>query len=218
MADNTQLNAMTGGDDVRTKDRSGIKTQIVALDLNPAGSETLMAGTLPVSDGGGSLTVDVVSLPLPTGAATESTLSTLNGKLTACNTGAVVLAAGTALAGAVAAGLQTNQLLAGTTSLTPKFATISASSSGNTTVVAAVTSKKIRVLGFGFQAAAAVDVKFRSATAGDITGAMNAGGAGGGHAQGFSPVGHFETAAGEALQINLGSAVAVGGYVVYVEA
>lgn len=40
---------------------------------------------------------------LPTGAATESTLSTLNGKVTACNTGAVVLAAGTASIGKLAA-------------------------------------------------------------------------------------------------------------------
>ena len=48
--------------------------------------------------------VDVVSTVLPTGAATESTLSTLDGKVTACNTGAVVLAAGTAEIGKLAAG------------------------------------------------------------------------------------------------------------------
>lgn len=35
--------------------------------------------------------VTVASLPLPSGAATEATLSTLNGKVTACNTGAVVI-------------------------------------------------------------------------------------------------------------------------------
>src|SRR5262245_45892435 len=39
--------------------------------------------------------VSAASLPLPTGAATEATLSTLNGKVTACNTGAVVIASGT---------------------------------------------------------------------------------------------------------------------------
>lgn len=35
--------------------------------------------------------VSAASLPLPTGAATESTLATLNGKVTACNTGAVTV-------------------------------------------------------------------------------------------------------------------------------
>jgi hypothetical protein len=49
MAENTTLNPGTGGDDVRTHERAGVKTQIVALDLNPAGSETLMAGSLPVT-------------------------------------------------------------------------------------------------------------------------------------------------------------------------
>lgn len=58
MADNTTLDAGTGGDVIRDLDRTGVKTQIVALDLNPAGAETLMDGSMPVDDGGGSLTVD----------------------------------------------------------------------------------------------------------------------------------------------------------------
>ncbi len=37
--------------------------------------------------------VSAASLPLPTGASTEATLSTLNGKVTACNTGAVTVSA-----------------------------------------------------------------------------------------------------------------------------
>lgn len=37
--------------------------------------------------------ISVASLPLPSGAATESTLSTLNSKVTACNTGAVTISA-----------------------------------------------------------------------------------------------------------------------------
>jgi hypothetical protein len=42
MADNTQLNTGSGGDTIRDKDRSGIKTQIVGLDVNIGGSEVLM--------------------------------------------------------------------------------------------------------------------------------------------------------------------------------
>jgi hypothetical protein len=37
------------GDTIRDKDRAGVKTQIVGLDLNIAGAETLMAGSLPVT-------------------------------------------------------------------------------------------------------------------------------------------------------------------------
>ena len=50
MADNSQINIpSTLGDLIRDKDRAGVKTQIMALDLNPAGAESLMAGTMPVS-------------------------------------------------------------------------------------------------------------------------------------------------------------------------
>jgi hypothetical protein len=216
-----------------------IGTAAAPVRTDPTGTTTQ-----PVSDGGGSLTVDgsvtvsgTVTANLGTigAVATESTLSTLNTKVTACNTGAVVLAAGTAnigdvdvltlpaipagtnLIGQTASGLQTNRLLDGTTALTPKYASISTASSGNTTAVAAVTSKKIRVLSYRFQSDGDVSVKFRSATAGDITGAMATGAKGGGGGASFSPVGHFETVAGEALQINLSAAVQVSGHLVYVE-
>jgi len=62
--------------------------EATALRVTIASDST---GLVSVDDNGGSLTVDAASLPLPTGAATEATLSTLNGKVTACNTGAVVV-------------------------------------------------------------------------------------------------------------------------------
>lgn len=43
------------------------------------------------NDSGAAIPVSVAALPLPSGAATESTLSSLNGKVTACNTGAVTI-------------------------------------------------------------------------------------------------------------------------------
>lgn len=39
------------------------------------------AAAVNIQDGGNSITVDASSLPLPTGASTEATLSTLNGKV-----------------------------------------------------------------------------------------------------------------------------------------
>lgn len=54
MADNTTLNSGTGGDVLRDKDRAGVKTQIIGLDVNPAGSEVLGTG-----DATNGLDVDV---------------------------------------------------------------------------------------------------------------------------------------------------------------
>lgn len=50
--------------------------------------------------GGTEVQVDVVSSALPSGAATESTLSSLNGKVTAVNTGAVVVSSSALPSGA----------------------------------------------------------------------------------------------------------------------
>jgi hypothetical protein len=47
MADNTTLPGT--GETVRDKDRAGVKTQIVGLDLGIGGTETLMDGSLPTT-------------------------------------------------------------------------------------------------------------------------------------------------------------------------
>lgn len=113
----------------------------------------------------------------------------------------------------------TDKLMNGSTALTPKFAVISASSSGNNNIVAAVTSKKIRVLAYNFIANGTVNAKFQSDGAGspvDKTGlkycVVNSG-----ICAPYNPKGWFETAAGKTLDINLSGAVAIGGELVYVE-
>lgn len=117
----------------------------------------------------------------------------------------------------IAAKLSTDAIMNGNTELTPKFAKIVASSSGATEVVAAVTSKKIRVLAYTLQCNAAVNAKFQShVTPTDKTGLLY-NGTNTGASPAFCPVGHFETVAGEALDINLSGAVAVGGHLTYVE-
>jgi hypothetical protein len=130
-------------------------------------------------------------------------------------TNPVGLASGANLVGKVSNGVDTSTIYNGTTALTPKFAKIQASSSGDNAVVALVSGKKIRVLRWGLTSNGAVNVKWRSNTT-DVTGPRyltqfaSAGGS-------YCPVGIFETAAGEALNINLSAAVAVGGELVYVE-
>lgn len=60
MADNVTLDTnTTSGAVMRSKDRSGVETAIVGIDLGiGTGSETLMSGSMPVNDNSGSLTVD----------------------------------------------------------------------------------------------------------------------------------------------------------------
>jgi len=80
---------------------------------------------------GSELQVDVISSALPSGAATESTISTLNGKVTACNTGAVVVSSSALPTGGSTSALQTS----GNASLT----TLAGCVSGTTMTVSAGT-------------------------------------------------------------------------------
>lgn len=150
------------------------------------------SSTLSVDDGAGSLTIDG-TVDIGTGPAASRTTDS------------------------IAASLAGDAIMDGLTALTPKFAKITASSSGATTIVSAVTSKKIRVLKWSLVANAAVNAKWQShVTPTDLTG-LHYLAANGGIAEPFCPVGLFETVSGEALDINLSGAVAVGGSLVYVE-
>jgi len=115
----------------------------------------------------------------------------------------------------VQATFETSQMSSVGAIITPKFASISVSSSGDNSIVAAVTSKKIRVLSYVIVADAAVAAKFRNGTT-DVMGAASLS-ANGGIAAPFNPAGHFETAATTVLNLNLASAVGVRGHLTYVE-
>lgn len=117
----------------------------------------------------------------------------------------------------VQATLETSQMTAAGTILTLKFAAIAASSSGNNTLVAAVTSKKIRVLALYLVSNGTVNVKFQSGAGGtDLTGLAYLV-ANTGFVLPYNPVGWFETAVTTLLNANLSAAIAVGGSLVYVE-
>jgi hypothetical protein len=128
------------------------------------------------------------------------------------------LPAGTNLLGRTASSDETSTVYNGTTALTPKFAAIAASSSGNNTLVAAVSAKKIRVLAYNLIGNGAVNAKFQSGASGtDLTGLKYIAAAGGGICAPYNPVGWFETGSNTLLNLNLSGAVAVGGELVYVE-
>lgn len=117
----------------------------------------------------------------------------------------------------IGAKLATDAIMNGVTALTPKFAIIDAASSGDNTLVASVSSKKIRVLALFMVSAGTVNVRFESGAAGTaLTGQMNLI-ANSGFTLPFNPVGWFETAATTLLNLELSGAVSVDGALVYVE-
>ena len=115
----------------------------------------------------------------------------------------------------VQASHESNQMTAAGTVVTPKFAVISASASGDNSIVAANATKKLRVLGYVLVSSGTVNVTWRRGTTA-LTGAMPLI-ANTGIASAFSPVGWFETNTNEALNLNLSGATAVYGHVVYIE-
>lgn len=114
--------------------------------------------------------------------------------------------------------LRTDEIFHGSTGLVPKFVAVAAASSGDNTLVTAVTGKKIRVLAlFLTMTGTAVTVRFESGAGGTaLTGQMTP-------AQGqtitlpFCPLGWFETTAGALLNLELGGAQSVDGALVYAE-
>jgi len=62
-----------------------------AFPVTDNGGSLTVDGTVTANAGTGTFAISAASLPLPTGAATETTLSALNTKVTACNTGAVTI-------------------------------------------------------------------------------------------------------------------------------
>lgn len=182
-----------------------------------------LAGTLTVGShavtNAGTFAVQVSSA-LPAGTnniGDVDILSIAAGDNNIGNVDIVTQPARVATTDTITAKLATDTIQNGTTALTPKFAVIDAATSGDNTILAAVTSKKIRVLSVFVIAAGAVNVRFESGTGGTaLTGQMNLT-TNSGFVLPFNPVGWFETASGTLLNLELSGAVSVDGSFTYVE-
>lgn len=121
----------------------------------------------------------------------------------------------------VTAKLATDAIQNGTTALTPKFAFANvAASTTDSSIVAAVASKKIRVLSAIMQCGAtATNITFNSkpAGAGTAISMLFANAANGGEVLSFTPIGWFETTSGQGLTVTTGAGSTTGVQVVYVE-
>jgi hypothetical protein len=172
-----------------------------------------------------ALTGDQATLDAPTIAAlnvaraldapTIAALTTAAIPAGANNIGTVGIAPATVtLAAAVDTSFVANG--AANVKLTPKFKSIAVAASG--TVIPAVAGKMLRVLALKLMANGAVNAKWQSHVGPtDLTGLSYYTNPGDGEVLPFNPLGWFQTIAGEALDINLSAAVAVGGHLTYVE-
>lgn len=96
-----------------------------------------------------------------------------------------------------------------------KYEVIDDATSGDNTIVAAVTGKKIRVHSLFMVAAGAVVARFESGAGGTaLTGQMTFA-ENGGMVLPHNPTGWFETDAGDLLNLELGGAVSVDGGLTY---
>lgn len=96
-----------------------------------------------------------------------------------------------------------------------KYAAIAASS-GDTTLVAAVAGKRIRVISYTLVVSAAANARFESGTGGTALTGQMALPANGGIAASENPSGHFQTAAGALLNLELSTGSAAG-HLSYIE-
>ncbi len=101
--------------------------------------------------------------------------------------------------------------------LTPKYTAVDVNTSPNSTVLSAVTGKKILVMGCVLIAAGAVNIRFEDGAGGTaLTGVMNLT-TNSGFTLPFSEVGWFETSAGVLLNLELSAGTAVAGTLTYIE-
>lgn len=96
-----------------------------------------------------------------------------------------------------------------------KYVAIAASGSGNNTLVAALSGRKIRVIAMYLSSAGTVNAKLQTSAGGtDLTGLLYCV-ANCGIVLPYNPAGWCETLSGALLNLNLSGAVAVGGTLVY---
>jgi hypothetical protein len=190
--------------------------QIVKLAISTDGSATIIP-----ADATNGIYANVKALP----GTVQADIATLAGGVggTEYQADVVTMPAADRTTDTVGAALVTDKIMNDTTELTPKFAKIACASSGNNTIVSAVSAKKIRVLSVALVASAATNIYFADSAGspvalfGDSTNKANLA-ANSGFVLPFNPTGWFETSTTNvAIVLNLSAANGVGGCLTYIE-
>lgn len=181
MADNSTLPVNGGGTEVFANDDvGGVKYPRAKLVWGPDGSandaDVASGKPLPVQQRAADGTAAAMSTGNSDAGTPRNVLAT--------NQPTLAMAPDTSVVANGASG----------TTLTPKFAKVSCSSSGANIVVAAVALKKIRVLAWDVMPNAAVNFKWQSHTLPtDLTGLYYCAAQGNGVARSYNPLGYFES-------------------------
>lgn len=209
----THAPAHTAGDPVpptADKDNGGVRVHIANPSDLPSG-----VGTQYDEGDTDATATGVVALGKTSGNAMKAVLVEGDGTIVVNPT---ALAATT---DSITAKIATDAIQNGVTALTPKFALDNvAASATDDAVIAAVASKKLRVLSLAIVCGAtATNITFNSkpAGAGTAISCLFANAANGGVVLPFNPVGWFETASGEGLSCTTGAGATTGIQVTYVE-
>ncbi len=120
----------------------------------------------------------------------------------------------------VASALRTDVIQSAGSQLPPKFAIINVTSTGDSTIVSAVSGKKIRVLSYVVTGDTAGTFRWEGPAATPISGLMlmTVSTVGSGYVEAaFNPMGHFESASGSALTVEMATANDLQGHLTYVE-
>jgi hypothetical protein len=188
----------------------------VKVDGSAVTQPVSVAAPVPVTDNAGSLTVDSPQMPAALAAGGGIKVEGVAGGVAQPVSGTVAVSSSPASArttDSMAAALQTDALMNGLTALTPKFATLNLTATGD--VITAVGGKKLRVL------AAVVNVNldgtfgFRDNVT--LFGAAWTLRQGGGFVLPFNPLGWFETTSGNKLSAALATITQACGFIVYAE-
>jgi hypothetical protein len=225
MADNFTLETISGNITFASDDITSVHYEIVKLAHGADGAATLVSDASPLP-----VNTELTTADLDTGAGTD-TRAVVGIVLAADGAGALLpgdatngakaqittLPAADRTTDGISATLATDKIMEDATELTPKFAVIDNASSGDNTLVAAVASKKVRVLSLFLVSAGAVNVRFESGASGTaLTGQMNLA-ANGGFVLPFNPVGWFQTGTNTLLNLELSGATSVDGSLTYIE-
>jgi hypothetical protein len=236
MADNKVIdNGALTDFTIRTDEIAGLDYQYVKLADGTDGSSALIGGdatngldvdvtrvvpgtgatSLGKAEDAAHATGDTGVMLLAVRQDTPAALATTDGDyipLTTDSTGNVYvnvrsMPAAARTTDAIGVAHQTDAIMNGLTALTPKFKSITVTaSSTDSSVVAAVASKKIRVLSLAHHCGStATTATYESDGGSDTRLHKIPAGANGGQVLAFSPAGHFETLSGEALIVTTGA-------------
>ena len=197
------------------------------LNVTAAGGSfavSAQGGFLPVvATISGDVRVTAGNTPLPVLASISGDVKVTapNPLAVSANTGAITVSANTgtmnvsAANGALPVAQRSDYLWSGPLKASAQFASIDVNAAACADVIAGTSGRKIRVLSGFIISAGTVQATFITTGAfTKLTGGMNLGR---GFTMNYNPMGHFETARGSALSMQLGASVSAGGALTYVK-